>query len=78
MRTRTVIAAGRTTREIVYVVTSLTADQAPPAQLADLVRGHWAIWGHLPLAGGRTAFITCAMSPTAKTTTPSAPAADLA
>lgn len=43
VRTRTVAATGKTTREIIYVVTSLTWGQATPAHLADLVRGHWAI-----------------------------------
>ena len=27
----------------VYAITSLTAQQASPARLADLLRGHWAI-----------------------------------
>jgi hypothetical protein len=28
---------------VVYAVTDLTFTQASPAQLADLLRGHWAI-----------------------------------
>jgi hypothetical protein len=28
---------------VVYAITSLTAAQASPARLADLLRGHWAI-----------------------------------
>jgi hypothetical protein len=36
--------AGRRWRTVtVYAVTSLTAAQASPARLADLLRGHWAI-----------------------------------
>ncbi|EMF56489.1 transposase [Streptomyces bottropensis] len=34
---------GRTTIKIVYAVTSLTAEQANPAQLATLIRDHWQI-----------------------------------
>ncbi|MFB7600538.1 transposase [Streptomyces sp. NPDC056160] len=34
---------GKTTVKTVYAVTSLTAEQATPAQLARLVRGHWTI-----------------------------------
>ncbi len=33
----------RTSSETVYAVTNLTWEQATPAQLADLIRGHWAI-----------------------------------
>jgi len=32
-----------TSREVVYVITSLTHDQVSPAALAALIRGHWAI-----------------------------------
>lgn len=35
--------ARRVSREVVYVVTSLTHDQVSAASLAHLVRGHWAI-----------------------------------
>ena len=31
--------------ETVYAVTSLTATEASAAELADIVRGHWAIEG---------------------------------
>ena len=34
---------GTTTLKTVYAVTSLTADQASPTQLAALIRGHWGI-----------------------------------
>ncbi|MET8631627.1 transposase [Streptomyces sp. NPDC004680] len=34
---------GRTTIKTVYAVTSLTAEQATPAQLAALIRNHWEI-----------------------------------
>ena len=42
-RTRKVGPAGATSTETVYAVTNLTFDQVSPAQLAGLVRGHWAI-----------------------------------
>lgn len=35
--------SGTTTITTVYAVTSLTADQASPAQLAALIRGHWQV-----------------------------------
>lgn len=38
---------GVKTREHVFVITSLTADQAGPEQLADYVRGHWGIENRL-------------------------------
>jgi predicted transposase YbfD/YdcC len=34
---------GKVTLQTVYAVTSLTAEQAGPAQLAQLIRGHWTI-----------------------------------
>ncbi|GAA2412895.1 hypothetical protein GCM10010420_47920 [Streptomyces glaucosporus] len=34
---------GKVSLKTVYAVTSLTAEQAPPARLAQLVRGHWHI-----------------------------------
>ncbi|MFL6120568.1 ISAs1 family transposase [Actinophytocola sp.] len=39
------------TRETVYAITSLTAQQAPPAELARYIRGHWHVenklhWRH--------------------------------
>jgi predicted transposase YbfD/YdcC len=42
-RRRTDRKTGRTTIKTVYAVTSLTAEQATPAQLAALVRDHWKI-----------------------------------
>lgn len=42
-RRRTDRKTGRTTVKTVYAVTSLTAEQATPAQLARLVRDHWTI-----------------------------------
>lgn len=42
-RTRVQAAAGKSSLETVYAVTNLDWDQVTPAQLADLVRGHWAI-----------------------------------
>jgi predicted transposase YbfD/YdcC len=50
-RTRRERRTGRTTHQSVYAVTNLAWHQATPAELADLIRGHWAIRGHLPLAG---------------------------
>ncbi|MFN8486851.1 MAG: ISAs1 family transposase [Caldilineaceae bacterium] len=40
---RTITRRGKTTQEIVYGLTSLTAQQAPPAHLLTLVRQHWHI-----------------------------------
>ncbi|MFD8209649.1 ISAs1 family transposase [Streptomyces sp. NPDC059695] len=42
-RRRTDRKTGRTTVKTVYAVTSLTAEQAAPSQLARLVRDHWRI-----------------------------------
>nr|WP_081237380.1 ISAs1 family transposase [Streptomyces viridosporus] len=42
-RRRTDCKTGKTTVKTVYAVTSLTAEQATPAQLARLVRDHWTI-----------------------------------
>ena len=42
-RRRTDRKTGKATIKTVYAVTSLTAHQAAPAQLAKLVRGHWSI-----------------------------------
>jgi predicted transposase YbfD/YdcC len=42
-RRRMNLATGRWSTVTVYAVTSLTADQADPAQLADWLRGHWII-----------------------------------
>lgn len=38
---------GETTGEIVYLITSLPANAASPAQLAQLIRGHWCIENRL-------------------------------
>jgi len=38
---------GETTTEISYLITSLTPQQASPAQLLQLVRGHWGIENRL-------------------------------
>lgn len=42
-RTRTQLTSGATSRETVYAVTNLNWQQVTAAQLAALVRGHWAI-----------------------------------
>lgn len=42
-RRRTDPKIGKTTITTVYAVTSLTAEQATPAQLAQLIRDHWKI-----------------------------------
>ncbi|WP_412075678.1 ISAs1 family transposase [Streptomyces xanthophaeus] len=42
-RRRTDRKTGKTTIKTVYAVTSLTAEQADPTQLATLVRDHWQI-----------------------------------
>jgi predicted transposase YbfD/YdcC len=42
-RRRTDRKTGKTTIKTVYAVTSLTAEQAIPAQLATLIRDHWQI-----------------------------------
>lgn len=38
---------GQTTTETSYIITSLSAQQATPAQLLQLVRGHWGIENRL-------------------------------
>ncbi|MCI0385681.1 ISAs1 family transposase [Streptomyces sp. CNQ085] len=43
VRRRRTVRTGKVTLERVYAVTSLTAHQAMPADLAQRVRGHWAI-----------------------------------
>ena len=45
-RRRTCRKTGKTTIKAVYAVTSLTAHQAAPGQLAELIRGHWRIEAH--------------------------------
>lgn len=41
--TRTVTKAGKTTAEVVYLITTLTPSKASPQRLLDLNRGHWSI-----------------------------------
>jgi predicted transposase YbfD/YdcC len=41
--TRTVTKAGKTTTEVVYLITTLAPTQASPQRLLDLNRGHWSI-----------------------------------
>lgn len=43
VRRRHTVRTGKVSLERVYVLTSLTAHQAKPADLAERVRGHWAI-----------------------------------
>jgi predicted transposase YbfD/YdcC len=43
IRERSIITTGKTTTEVVYVITSLDWEEVTPQQLAALVRGHWAI-----------------------------------
>ena len=47
-RLRKDTATGKTTRETVYAVTSLTSADATAADLARLVREHWSIEAHSP------------------------------
>ncbi|WP_263637253.1 transposase [Streptomyces sp. CoH27] len=42
-RRRTDRKTGKTTVKTVYAVTSLSAEQATPARLAQLVKGHWQV-----------------------------------
>lgn len=42
-RRRTCRKTDRTTIKTVYAVTSLTAEQATPAQLAKLIKDHWQV-----------------------------------
>lgn len=46
-RDRTDHATGQATREHVFAITSLTTQDASPAQLAALIRGHWGIENRL-------------------------------
>jgi predicted transposase YbfD/YdcC len=41
--TRTVTKADKTTTEVVYLITTLSASKASPQRLLELNRGHWAI-----------------------------------
>jgi len=42
-RTVTVRKTGITSQEVAYLITALTAAEASPRRLLDLVRGHWSI-----------------------------------
>ncbi len=41
--TRTVTKAGKTTTEVVYLITTLSPSKASPERLLDKNRGHWSI-----------------------------------
>src|SRR6266849_9199344 len=41
--TRTETKAGKTTTEVVYLITTLSPTKASPQRLLDLNRGHWSI-----------------------------------
>lgn len=43
VRRRVHRTTGKISLKTVYAVTSLAAEQAPPARLAQLVRGHWTV-----------------------------------
>ncbi|MEU9457198.1 ISAs1 family transposase [Streptomyces sp. NPDC048277] len=43
VRRRRTVRTGKVSLERVYAITSLTAHQATPADLAERVRGHWAV-----------------------------------
>jgi predicted transposase YbfD/YdcC len=45
--TRTVTKAGKTTTEVVYLITTLSPTQASQERLLELVRGHWSIENRL-------------------------------
>jgi len=45
--TRTVTKAGKTTIEVVYLITTLPPTKASPERLLELVRGHWSIENRL-------------------------------
>lgn len=42
-RTTTLVASGHVRQEVVYGITSLTAEAASPARMLELVRAHWGI-----------------------------------
>lgn len=44
---RTVTTKGKTTVEVVYLITSAPFTDCPPERLADWVRGHWGIENRL-------------------------------
>jgi hypothetical protein len=54
---RTGIATGRTTRQTVYAITSLTSADATTQDLARLVREHWHIEAHGSAAANLAAII---------------------
>jgi predicted transposase YbfD/YdcC len=66
-RRRRDTATGRTTRETVYAITSLTSAHATAADLARLVREHWSIEAHHHISYGTRR--------SAKTPPPAGPAA---
>ncbi len=45
--TRTVTKVGKTTTEVVYLITTLSPPKASPQRLLELVRGHWGIENRL-------------------------------
>ena len=45
--TRTVTKAGKTTSEVVYLITTLSASKASPERLLELNRGHWSVENRL-------------------------------
>ena len=46
-RERTLLKTGQTSREVVYLVTSLSRERADAARLLELNRGHWSIENRL-------------------------------
>jgi len=42
-RTVTIRKTGKTTQEVVYLITALTSEEGSPACLLETVRGHWGI-----------------------------------
>ncbi len=46
-RIRVEIKSGKTHREVVYLITSLSAEKASPRRLLELNRGHWEIENRL-------------------------------
>ncbi|MFF7976202.1 transposase [Streptomyces sp. NPDC007905] len=54
IRRRRDLKTGKTALETVYVVTDQAAEQAGPAQLADLVRRHWHVENKIHCVRDRT------------------------
>lgn len=54
MRYTGTLGGQRSTKEVGHCLTNLTADQANPAALAGLVRGHWAIENSIHYVGDVT------------------------